>query len=443
MRVAVLGGGVAGVVVASELSRSSAVEVDLYEQNTRLGGLHHSVEVDGLHYDIGAFLFDREHALIKAFPFLRPHFHEVDHRSLVMTQSGSLDIYPMSMRGYIEDHSVGSLIADGISLLRSKIRDRRKSTLPEYVHYYLGPRVYEQSGLKAYIERFYAVPHDEVDLEFALQRLDALPERCSLRRNAGRMARESFDRSVAEKTWGCYVRPEKGFGAVYTLIEEHLRSQGVAITYGAGITRVEKREQKYIIYRDDVEPQEYDLIVSTIPVGIMMRLIGRTMAKPPTMINLLSLCYRFNGDLGFSNAGMLYNFTDRHLWKRLTLFSDYYGPAPNGDHYFVVECTHRADDPTTAEELAADFEKHVDGLPIFNGELRYLESIFTRNAYPFLSGDDLASVATAKAELNDFGVAMTGRQGGFRYMTSHMTALAAQELARSLQEIGEEEEALA
>ncbi len=442
MRVAVLGGGVAGTVVASELSRSSAIEVDLYEQNTRLGGLHHSVEVDGLHYDIGAFLFDREHALIKAFPFLRPHFHEVDHRSLVVTQSGALDIYPMSMRGYIENHSIGSLIADGVSLLGSKIRDRHRSTLPEYVHYYLGRRVYKESGLKAYIERFYAVPDNEVDLEFALQRLDSLPERCSLRRNAGRMMRESFDRTIAEKTWGCYVRPVEGFGAVYGLIEKHLRSQGVGITWAANITRVEKRGEKYAICRDGVEPEEYDLIVSTIPVGIMMRLTGQTMTKPPTMVNLLSLCYRFNGDLGFSNAGMLYNFTCDHRWKRLTLFSDYYGPATNGDDYFVVECTRRADDPTTAEELAADFEEHVGRLPIFNGELRYQEAIFTRNAYPFLSSEDLQSVASAKEELHDFGIALTGRQGGFRYMTSHMTALAAQDLARSLREIGEEEEAL-
>ena len=443
MRIAVLGGGVAGTVVASELSRSTSIEVDLYEQNSRLGGLHHSVEFDGLHYDIGAFLFDRKHALIEAFPFLRPYFHEVDHRSLVITEAGSLDAYPMTIRGYIGDHSIGSLMADGASLLANKVTSRRRNTLPEYVRYYLGEGIYRKSGLRAYIERFYAVPHDDVDLEFALQRLDSLPERCGLRRNLGRFAREAFDRSVFEKTWECYVRPVDGFGPIYNRIAEHLRTRGVAITFNAGITQVEKRDEKFVIHRSEADPQEYDLIVSTIPVGVMMRLIGRTMPKPPTMINLLSLCYRFSGDLGFENAGMLYNFTYAHRWKRLTLFSDYYGPAENGDHYFVVECTRRADDRMTPEELTADFEEHVAEMPIFNGTLHYQDAIFTRNAYPFLSSADLDVVAGAKEELHDFGIALTGRQGGFRYMTSHLTALAAQDLARNLMKIEEREGALA
>ena len=54
--IAVLGGGVAGVVVANELARSGA-NVDLIERAPKLGGLHRSVTADGMAFDIGAFVF--------------------------------------------------------------------------------------------------------------------------------------------------------------------------------------------------------------------------------------------------------------------------------------------------------------------------------------------------------------------------------------------------
>ena len=431
MRIAILGGGVAGVVLAKELADSDAFTIDLYEQNDALGGLHRSVEIDGAHYDIGAFLFDREHALLQTFPFLYDHFVPIEHRSLVLTQRKTLDIYPMSMRGYLRDHSAASLAADAVSLLAAKLVDRRRDSLRSFVHYYLGPRIYRRSGLKAYIERFYAVPDSEVDLEFAMQRLDALPEACGLRRNVGRIAREAFDASTMEKTWGCYVRPPGGFPFAYKLIEESLTKQGVDIRFNAAIERIEKDGERFVLKMREGADESYDLVVSTIPVGIMMRLIGRPMERPPQAIQLISLCYRFRGDLGFSNATMLYNFTYDALWKRLSLFSPIYGTV-DGDDYFVVECTRRLDDPNGEEEMRRSFEDHVATLPVLNGSLDYRRALVTNNAYPYFRKEDLAGTENAKGILAEFGIAVTGRQGGFRYMTAHKTALAARELAQRL-----------
>ncbi|MEO6047721.1 MAG: NAD(P)-binding protein [Candidatus Kapaibacterium sp.] len=70
MRIGILGGGVAGVVTARELSNDPDLEIELLEKEDSLGGLQRSVEINGAWYDIGAFVFDREHQLLRTFPEL-------------------------------------------------------------------------------------------------------------------------------------------------------------------------------------------------------------------------------------------------------------------------------------------------------------------------------------------------------------------------------------
>lgn len=432
MRIAILGGGVAGVVLARELANVPEISVTLYEISPMLGGLHRSVAINGLDYDIGAFLFDRDHGLLQAFPFLYDHFVPVNHRSLVITSSGSFDIYPMSMRGYIRDHGVTSVAGDAVNLLASKIRRRRRDSLVAYVEYYLGSGVYRKSGLKAYIERFYATADTDVDIEFALQRLTSLPTDCGLRRNLFRIVREAFDSQIAEQTWGCYVRPPEGFSFTYSLIGQDLLKAGVSVRTGIRVERIERSGTGFLLHSEEKEGGEkFDLIVSTIPIGTMLRIIGLNTERPPDTIRLVSLCYRFQGDLGFSRANMLYNFTYDARWKRLNLHSPHYG-QDRGDDYFVVECTNRSDSTETEESYRKDFENHVERLPILKGSLQYQGALVTENAYPFLRRNDVERVQEGRRALEDFGIALTGRQGRFVYQNSHTTALAAKALAREI-----------
>ena len=95
-RVAVLGGGVGGLAGAvlrrggallgladqlrglgggaAELAKKPRIDVVLYERSSALGGLQHSVSIDGASYDIGAFIFTTDHDLFRAFPGLIERF---------------------------------------------------------------------------------------------------------------------------------------------------------------------------------------------------------------------------------------------------------------------------------------------------------------------------------------------------------------------------------
>ena len=98
-----LGGGVAGVTVARTLSERG-VEVALFESSPRLGGLHRSVAIEGVHYDIGAFFFDDEHDFFVTFSELRPRFVAVPLRQAALTPEGRLGSYPPSVLEYAREH---------------------------------------------------------------------------------------------------------------------------------------------------------------------------------------------------------------------------------------------------------------------------------------------------------------------------------------------------
>ena len=230
--VAVLGGGVAGVVAANELARSGMFNVDLIERDTRLGGLQRSVRMGDLVYDIGAFVFDGEHQILRTFPELRDAFVLVAHTNMALRDSGRIDHYPLSIRGFIADNGRASVARAALDLAYSKIRHRRRDDLISYIKYYIGGTVYRASGLKNYIERLYRTSDETIDLEFGRQRLQAIQRDCSLRANAGKILAQMLARQGEPEPWVCYVRPPGGFDEAYGIIARQLASHGVTIMTG-------------------------------------------------------------------------------------------------------------------------------------------------------------------------------------------------------------------
>lgn len=66
-----LEGGPAGCSLAANLARETDYNIYLFEKRNRLGGLQYSVEIDEISYDVGAFLFNHDHAIFDCFPDLK------------------------------------------------------------------------------------------------------------------------------------------------------------------------------------------------------------------------------------------------------------------------------------------------------------------------------------------------------------------------------------
>jgi protoporphyrinogen oxidase len=314
-RIAILGGGIAGVVAAYNLARQGK-QVTLIERTAKLGGLMRSIEAGGHTYDIGAFIFDKNNAFINTFPGLRQLFHEADHLNQVITVNGTLDWYPFSLKGYVGDRGYGALALAAASILVAKIRDRKKEDLLQYIRYYIGSKLYEESGLRAYIERLYKTTDDTVGVEFGHQRMQSIQHDAALRKNFAMIFSRLVGSRIPESApWRCLVRPREGFDAVFGHVESVLQATNVDVQFSRSIKLIERDASGtfHLSCTDGVE-FESDRIISTIPIDELARYLGRTQFEyDPEYMTLISLFYTFKGDLGLAGT-YLYNFTKEGSW---------------------------------------------------------------------------------------------------------------------------------
>jgi hypothetical protein len=428
-RVAVLGGGIAGVSAAAELADSGLYAVDLIEAAPRLGGLHRGVEAAGLHFDIGAFLYSEEHPMFDLFPLLRELCPRIPVRHRSLTPAGTLDRYPLTPRGYLRDHGLAHAAAALADLARCKWSCRRRATLPEHLSYYLGCTLYLESGLKTYIERLFALPDHEVGLEFARYRLGKVERAASVRGVARRLLRRR-DRVAAVVGPRGYVRPREGFAMMYGAIADDLQRRGVRVRTGARIARARRRGAGHELWVDGAG-ERYDEVVSTIPIPALARLAG---TEPPAAVetrSLFSLFYRHPGEVRH-DATYLYNFTPRGRWKRITTFSAMYG-RDHGHAWFTVEGTLGAGDGgASLDACRRDFEETAAAFGLFDGTPEYLDGLVSAHAYPVYRPHNLPAIRAAREALRDRGFVLVGRQGAFEYLGSAAIVANARATAREL-----------
>lgn len=430
-RIAILGGGITGCVLAGELAGSGRFDVSLIERAPRLGGLHRSVGIDGLHYDIGTFVFHPGHTVFQTFPGLASRFVEVPSRFLSLRASGRVDGYPMTLRGYARDHGVAHLSYALSDLLCCKVRHCRRNTVPGYAKYYLGSTIYRESGLKAYIERLYSMLDTEVDPIFATKRLGLIGRWCSLRGIAASMlrGRRTVLRGTPALTPTDLVRPPGGFDGVYQAIGDEVKARGARVRTGCDIHSVRRVRDGFELDIDGVA-ERFDRVISTIPVPAMARLAGIPMRHELEYVKMVSLFYRSHG-AAVADATVLHNFTPTGAWKRITFFSQYYGRC-NGDHYFTAEIPVSERDDEDPDRHRTAFESHTRRLGIFPSAPRLQGYLVTRHAYPVYRRDSLDLIQEEKEKLTRWGLLLSGRQGEFDYISSSDAAGNARRFASEL-----------
>jgi len=289
--------------------------------------------------------------------------------------------------------------------------------------------------LKKYIERLYQVPDRDINIEFASKRLSFIQSTGSFRKIVAKklQGKNSFLKKPGSKS--VYVRPKAGFEKIYLALQEGLIANGVSVKLNCtakGIKRIPTDKGKKIEIEFAGEKKVYDEIISTIPISTTSNLIGKPLEKEFESKNLLTLFYRFNGDLRH-NHNVLHNFTLEGSWKRITTFSKYYGKH-EGDDYFAVEITVDKDVEPNISQQQQLFESHVKSLGLFAGELKLQGSLLTRNAYPVYLNDNVDEIIRAKNKLKDWGLRLAGRQGEFDYVSSSDATGNAVKLAKSIKQ---------
>ena len=425
--VVILGAGISGLVAASELLKGADKRMLLIDNYPKLGGNHIDVGIGPYTFDVGSLIFQDDSPLLKHFPELLPLYIPIDATWSRLNPQGRVTAYPISIKDDVLRPGPIEWVRMLTSIAFARVFHRRLRNAYDFARFWMGARLLRRSGLERYMARFFGASPRRVELKFAQKRMLWIKEHASFsspifRRKSRRPATPP-NRQLA--------RPREGFDVLYQPAREKLEKMGARFILGAEVSAISKIDDMLVV-RTAAGEFRTKRLISTFPITMTRALCGWTTPTHLRSVTLLSLFYSFKGDRGFVSS-VLYNFSYDASWKRLTVYSDFYGMS-NGREFFAVEVI--ADFVGGAVRLAdRDFRNHTRQNKLLNGDLQLEGSFTLANAYPlYLDGAD-ALAGSAIRELADFGIESIGRQGRFDYQpTARDTTLKAERAVRGIYE---------
>jgi hypothetical protein len=429
--VIILGAGISGLVSASVLLKQDCKRVLVVDEYPHVGGNHIDCSIGEYTFDIGSFIFQDDSPLLAHLPEILPFYIPIDPSWGRLNPQGVVTHYPISIKDDLINAGPIEWLRIISSVLFARLFRRRLMNARDFAQFWIGARLLHRSGLGNYMRRFYGVPPERIDIKFAEDRMLWIKEHAMIRKVLRRLLRRAA-KPVGNTQ---LARPREGFGHLYRVAVERLEKSGVTFLLGETLQSLRKDDGVFFLQAGSRRIGA-DRVVSTIPLDQIRKLVGMPIGDSLTTVTLVSLFFSFSGDRGFKQS-ILYNFSHAGAWKRLTMYSDFYGIS-DGREYFTAEVN--ADHVSGSVEMAErDFRQHVSENGLFTGDLKLEGSHIVSNAYPVYTGNADAIAAGAIAALRTLGVESIGRQGGFDYQpTARVTALKAEAALSRDQNINEE-----
>ncbi|TYC56069.1 FAD-binding protein [Rhodobacterales bacterium] len=404
----VLGAGISGLISASTLARMGCKRILVVDEYNHLGGNHIDWSSNGYTFDIGSLIFQDDSPLLDHFPELLPHYVHIRPKWARLNPQGRITAYPVSVRDDIL--ADGPLVTAKIlaSALYARLFHRKMESAEDFARYWIGACLLARSGLKTYMHRFYGIKPDRIDIELARKRMLWISENASLSSVLRKLKPRPKTAGPKNRQ---LARPKEGFAPLYAVAREKLEKAGTEFLLGTSLEAVRKIDGGFEVSTDCGCFRAANL-VSTIPVKQAAALCGLPEGQALESITLITLYFSFSGDRGFNEA-VIYNFSDLGAWKRLTVYSDFYGKV-NDREYFAVEVISDFLGGGV-EQAEQDFRTHVAESGLFSGDLKLEGSQVLKNAYPIYSRGSQQQADDAIAALRDFGILSLGRQGAFNY----------------------------
>lgn len=404
----VLGAGISGLVSASVLGAQGCGRLLLVDEYAHVGGNHIDWSSGGYTFDIGSLIFQDDSPLLAHFPELLPRYVPIDPSWARLNPQRKVTAYPISPRDDVLAAGLWVLICIAASVIYARLFQRQMRNARDFARYWIGGYLLHRTGLESYMKRFYGVPAEQIDIELARKRMLWISENASLRAFVARLRKPKGGAPTNRQL----ARPKEGFSTLYAAAVDRLSASGVTFRLSTRLEGIERSGQGFRVRFADGTISARR-VISTIPLDRAAALCGINFGEAELeTITLVSLYFSFSGERGFRES-ILYNFSHEGAWKRLTVYSDFYGPA-DGREYFAVEVI--ADHiGHSAAQAEADFRAHVRLNGLFDGDLKLEGSQMLANAYPIYRNGAAARAAALVDSLRQFGVESFGRQGAFNY----------------------------
>jgi protoporphyrinogen oxidase len=277
MKVGIIGAGPAGLSAAYQLAKEG-VHVEVFEAADTVGGLAKTFSLWGQKVDLGPHRYFSEDPRINNlwFEVVGDDYRMVDRLTRIYSRRRFFH-YPLEPVNALWNMGVFEATRCMASYARQRIAHANQSpddsTFESWVVGRFGRRLYEMF-FASYTEKLWGIPCDQLDADFAKQRIRKLSLAEAVKNALG------FCRERHKTLVDCFAYPIGGAGMVYRRMAESVCQTGGSVHLNCPVRRVTRRGQRVDgLELADGDVRTFDRVISTMPVTALARGLG-TMPEP-------------------------------------------------------------------------------------------------------------------------------------------------------------------
>jgi protoporphyrinogen oxidase len=408
MKIGILGGGLTGLTIASQLNQ----ECEVLEKNSECGGLCRSLQENGFTFDYGGahIIFSRDPKPVEFMLNLLGDNVERNRRNNKVYFKGKFIKYPFENGlSYLDKEDTFDC------LYYYLINNYKKAeNFKEWIYFTFGKGIAEKY-LIPYNEKIWNFDTSKMSLHWVEGRIPKPPVEDVIKSALG-IETEGYTHQLY------YHYPKTG--GIQALIRS-LEKKIPNITKNFEVKKVEKKGKKWVVSNNEVE-KEFDRIISTIPLFSLIRAIDSVPKHVQDAVESLKYNSLITVMLGINKPSIndftaIY-FPDSDFLPNRVAFPMNFSKenTPFGMSSVVAEITADASDKVwkfTDDQL---IEHVIQGLHIRKiidkNDVIYSKVRRSNYAYVIYDLDYQRNIATVKNYFRHMGIDICGRFAEFEYL---------------------------
>ena len=302
MKIAVIGAGPAGITAAYKLSEGlktgQITQLDVYEISPYVGGLSKSVQMWGQTVDMGPHRFFSQDPKINGLwlEVVGKDYDIVNRQTRIFYKNTFFD-YPIQAMNALKGLGFWEAVLCVLSYMKQLVFPFKKTdTFESWVSNRFGKRLF-RIFFKTYSEKLWGIKCDELDSDFASQRIKKLSLFEAVK-NALFQGKNNKHATLVDQ----FAYPVNGTGSVYTKMAKKITENGGQVHLNTGVEKVLTSGRVITgLELNNGSIVEYDRVISSMPLSLMVTRL------PETPFNIKE----FARSLKFRNTILVYLNIDK------------------------------------------------------------------------------------------------------------------------------------
>ncbi len=276
MKIAIIGAGPAGLTAAYELAKQG-IEVEVFEAGKSPGGMAKTIALWGQRADLGPHrFFSKDKRVNELWLEVLKDDYQIVNRLTRILYDRKFYNYPLSPLNAFKNLGLWkALVCFAYYVKEMMFPTRQEGNFESWVTGRFGRRLFE-IFFKPYSEKLWGIPCNELDSDFASQRIKKL-SMLEVVKNAINANKTKKHRSLLDQ----FAYPNQGTGTLYERMAAFIVQHKGTIHYQTPVEKivVEEGRANTLVLSDGKVCSGYDHIVSTMPLTLLVSRLANVPSK--------------------------------------------------------------------------------------------------------------------------------------------------------------------